>query len=87
LEQVVVPSTSPLAGRRMADCGIREQTGALVLALRPPDGGFESNPGGDSVLVVGSTLVVIGTTEQLGALDRCLRTGTGSPSTSGSGRG
>jgi len=77
LEQVVVPTTSPLAGRRMAECGIREHTGALVLALREPDGGFESNPGADSVLTAGSTLVVIGTPLQLGAVDRYLRTGAG----------
>jgi voltage-gated potassium channel len=83
LEQVVVPPTSPLAGRRMAECGIREQTGTLVLALRPPHGEFESNPGADSTLVAGSTLVVIGTPEQLVALDRCLQTGPGTPSTSG----
>lgn len=83
LEQVVVPTTSPLAGSRMADCGIRERTGALVLALRPPSGDFESNPGGDSVLVPGSTLVVIGTPDQLDALDRCLRAGPDPASTSG----
>jgi voltage-gated potassium channel len=82
LEQVVVPPSSPVAGRRMADCAIREQTGALVLALRPPDGEFESNPGGDSVLVGGSTMVVIGTPDQLGALDRGLRTGFSAASTS-----
>jgi len=75
LEQVVVPPSSPLAGRRMGECGIREQTGALVLALRPPEGEFESNPGPDSVLVAGSTLIVIGMPEQLGALDGCLRAG------------
>lgn len=77
LEQVVVPATSPVAGRRMADIGIRELTGALVLALREPGGEFESNPGGDAVLNAGCTLVVIGTPAQLGAVDRCLRTGPG----------
>lgn len=76
LEQIVVPASSPLADRRMGDCGIREHTGALVLALRASDGGFESNPGAESVLAGGATLVVIGTPNQLGAVDRYLRTGT-----------
>lgn len=77
LEQVVVAPDSPLAGRRMADVGVREHTGALVLAVRAPEGEFESNPGGDSVLAAGATLVVIGTPVQLAALDRYLRTGSG----------
>jgi voltage-gated potassium channel len=87
LEQVVVPSTSPIVGLPMAECRLREQTGALVLALRGLDGQFESNPGGDTVLVAGCTLVVIGTPEQLASLDRCLRAGPAAPpaSTSTSG--
>lgn len=86
LEQVVVPAASAIAGRRMAECRLREQTGALVLALRGPDGEFLSNPGGDAVLVAGATLVVIGTPDELAALDRLLSDGT-SVSTSGSRRG
>ena len=77
LEQVVVPEASPLADRTMGACGIREATGALVLALREPGGEFESNPGPDTVLRGGATLVVIGTPEQLDALDAHLRTGRG----------
>lgn len=80
LEQVVVPDASPLVGRTMGECGIREATGALVLALREPGGDFESNPGAETVLRAGATLVVIGTPDQLGALDGCLRTGAAPPS-------
>jgi voltage-gated potassium channel len=75
LEQVVVPDASPVAGSRIADCALRERTGVLVLALRSPDGHFESNPGPDSVLGAGSTLVVIGTPAQLADLDRTLAVG------------
>lgn len=73
LEQVVVPRNSPVAGRRIGECRLREETGALVLALRRPDGEFESNPDGDAVLVPGTTLVVIGTAEHHAALDACLQ--------------
>jgi len=82
LEQVVVPAASPLAGRRLAEGAIREETGVLVLALRPPDGEFTSNPGDDARLVAGATLVVIGTPGQLAALDRRLRPPSTPPSTS-----
>jgi len=77
LEQVVVPSDSPVAGTRVGESRLRERTGVLVLALRRPDGEFDSNPGADSVLAPGSTLVVIGTASQLAALDDCLRNGGG----------
>jgi voltage-gated potassium channel len=76
LEQVVVPTDSPIAGCRIGDCRLRERTGTLVLALRRPDGAFESNPGAEAVLVPGSTLIVIGTAEQLSTLDQCLQDGS-----------
>lgn len=79
LEQVVVPAESPVAGHRVGECRLRERTGALVLALRRPDGEFDSNPGADAVLSAGATLIVIGTAEQLASLDRCLREGTVGP--------
>jgi voltage-gated potassium channel len=75
LEQVVVPPESPIAGKRVGDCRLRETTGVLVLALRLPDGAFESNPGGDALLAPDATLIVIGTAEQLAALDECLQEG------------
>lgn len=86
LEQVVVPVASPVAGQKMADCRLRERTGALVLALRQPDGEFLSNPGGEAELVPGATLVVIGTPDELAALDALLRSGS-SGSTSSTRRG
>ncbi len=48
LEQVVVPAGSPVLGRRLGECGLREATGVLVLALRRPGGEFTSVAGGDA---------------------------------------
>lgn len=84
LEQVVVPSDSPVAGARLGECRLRERTGVLVLALRRADGEFESDPDAEATLAAGSTLVVIGTAAQLAALDDSLRSSgrEGSTSTS-----
>jgi voltage-gated potassium channel len=68
LEELVLPPGSPLAGATLGEAHLRARTGALVLALRQPDGAFVSNPGPDEVLGPGCTLIVIGTAAQLSAL-------------------
>jgi voltage-gated potassium channel len=68
LEEVEVPQHSPLVGTTLGEAHIRARTGALVLALRRPDGGFVSNPGPSVVLEPGVTLIVIGTSDQFEAL-------------------
>ncbi len=49
---------------------IRTRTGALVLALRQPDGAFVTNPPPDTILDAGQILVAFGTEQQLQALSR-----------------
>jgi voltage-gated potassium channel len=60
IEQVSLPAGSPLVGRRLADTKIRKNTDVLVIALRESDGTFTYNPGPETVLREGSTLVVLG---------------------------
>jgi voltage-gated potassium channel len=69
LEELVVPAHSPFTGVALGDAHVRARTGALVLALRLPDGTFLSNPAPDARLVDGVTLIAIGTDEQLAALE------------------
>lgn len=87
LEQVVVPEDAPVANAPLGASRLRERTGVLVLALRRPDGTFESNPGADAALTPGATLVVIGTPAQLRALDQCFQLGggNGAPAAPGGG--
>ena len=73
LEELVMPEGSTLEGVSLAAARIRETTGALLLALREPGGAFQSNPGGDTVLRPGDTLIAIGTSAQLEKLDHLLR--------------
>ena len=73
LEELLMPERSPLEGVNLATARIRETTGALLLALREPGGAFQSNPGGNTVLRAGDTLIAIGTGAQLESLDGLLR--------------
>lgn len=69
LEEIAVPDDSPLAGRSIRNAHIRDQTGALVLALREPDAAFITNPSPDHVMCGGQVLIAIGTKVELDALD------------------
>lgn len=58
-----IPADSPVAGRSLRAANFREQSGALVLALRSPDGTFSTNPTGDTVLEPHHVIIAIGTDE------------------------
>ncbi len=68
LEEVAVAAGSPLDGRSSSESRLRDRTGAMILAMREPDGGFLGNPSSSSVVHAGQVLIAIGTDEQLTAL-------------------
>ena len=68
LEEVPLPTGSPLAGHSLRDAHIRDSTGALILALRDAGGAFATNPPPETVLEAGQILIAIGTEGQLKAL-------------------
>lgn len=70
LQEFDVTDRSPIGGRSLRDAHVRDETGALVLALRNPTGDFVTNPPPESVLEAGQVLIAIGTPDQLAALDR-----------------
>jgi voltage-gated potassium channel len=65
LSEMPIVDGSPLAGKSLLDAAIRERTGALVLALREPDGQFVTRPTADAVIRPGHVLIVIGTPDEL----------------------
>lgn len=69
LEEVELTAGSPIAGQTLRNAHVRDHTGALVLALRPPDGGFTTNPPPETVMEEGHILIAIGTPAQLTALE------------------
>ena len=54
LEEVLVPHGSAIAGQTIRDAHLRDRTGALVLALREDDGGFNTNPSPDTTIAARS---------------------------------
>jgi voltage-gated potassium channel len=70
LEELVVSDASSLAGRTIRTAHLRDRTGALVLAIRRPQGDFITNPSPEDMITSGDVLISVGTAEQLEALAR-----------------
>jgi len=68
LEELTVSDVSPLSGATLRSAHLRDRTGALVLAIRRPDGTFVTNPSPEDTIEAGDVLISVGTAEQLGAL-------------------
>lgn len=58
-----ISAESPIAGKTLREANMREATGALVLALRSPDGSFTTNPTGDTVVQSNDVVIAVGTAE------------------------
>jgi voltage-gated potassium channel len=71
VEELLVPSSSKVLGRTLADSGIRE-AGANVLAIRKRSGQLRINPPDNQVLESDDLLVAIGTKQQMSAAERLL---------------
>jgi voltage-gated potassium channel len=78
LEEVEVPTGSPLAGQTLRSARIHDRTGTLVLAMRHPDREFRTNPPPTAQIEGGEILIVIGDSGQVAAL-RALAAETGPP--------
>lgn len=70
LEEVVISPRSGIAGKKLSEARIPEQTGLVVLALRrKSEDKFKFNPGSGEILNDGDTMVVLGTNEQVEQLN------------------
>jgi voltage-gated potassium channel len=70
LHEIAIPDGSAIVRKNLAEAGIRDKSGAVVLAIQKSGGSFELQPNASSVINGGDTLVVIGTQEQIEALER-----------------
>lgn len=68
LAEIAVGEDSVLRDRSIRESHLRDQTGALVLAIRSPSGVFRTNPDPETVLGVGDVLIAVGTVDQLDQL-------------------
>lgn len=71
VEELLVPPSSKLLGRSLADSGILD-AGANVLAVRKRSGQLRINPPNAQVLESDDLLVAIGTRQQMSAAERLL---------------
>jgi voltage-gated potassium channel len=68
LEELPVSATSRLKGKSLYAARLRDETGALVLAIRRPDGSFVTNPSPDQIVEAGDVLIGVGAADELRAL-------------------
>ena len=68
MQEFDVPPDSALANKTLRDANLREERGALVLALRSPTGVFTTNPTGDTLIVPRHIIIAVGTDEDLSRL-------------------
>lgn len=74
LDEVVVHRDTPLAGKTLGECRLRETTGCTVMALRRASGGgFVSNPDPQTRLAAGDVLIVLGAPDELERLQALAR--------------
>lgn len=70
LEQAAIPPGSHFAGQSLAELRIPQRTGLIVLALQRPTAGTPPiyNPGPETQLEAGDTMIVMGSSEQIDQL-------------------
>ncbi len=76
MEELLIPEGSSLVGVKLRDTTIRDETDALVIALRQPDGSFLYNPPSTARLEAGMTLVLLAKTGDVKRLRQRLAEGT-----------
>jgi voltage-gated potassium channel len=68
MQEFDVPPESALAGKTLRGANLREESGALLLAVRSPEGEFTTNPRGDTVIEPHHVIIAVGTDEDLARL-------------------
>ncbi len=68
IEEIRVSDASALKDKTIAECHIRQRTGANILAVRRPGGKTFTSLGGEFVLMAGDVMIVLGTPQQLESL-------------------
>jgi len=69
LAEIEVRDTCAAAGQTIRALRIRHETGAIVVALRKPDGSFDTTPEPDTPIEVGDVLIGVGSPDEIQALE------------------
>lgn len=70
VEELRIPKHSPLVGVSIREAGIRERSGANVLAVEDPDRGILTAPSPDHRLEGGIAVILVGTRDQVLAAEQ-----------------
>lgn len=65
MDELAVEEGSILAGRTLEKSGIRDQSGAVIIAIKDAEGELHTNPARDAVLCPRHVLIAVGTVAQL----------------------
>jgi voltage-gated potassium channel len=68
-EEIEVKESCREAGKTIRELRIRQQTGAMIVALRKRDGTFDTTPTPDATLDAGDVMIAAGTPEELRSLE------------------
>ncbi|MFT6293477.1 MAG: voltage-gated potassium channel [Ilumatobacter sp.] len=68
MREFTIPADSRVAHKTLREANLSEESGALVLALRSPDGRFTTNPPGDTVIEPDQVIIAVGTDEDFDRL-------------------
>ena len=68
ISEVTVTASSEFADRTIRESGIREKSGATVIAIKSRGGALTSSPAPDIEIREGDVLITVGTPRQLEAL-------------------
>jgi voltage-gated potassium channel len=68
-EEIEVTNACGQAGKTIRDLQVRQQTGAMIIALRKQDGSFDTTPAPDARLDEGDILIAVGTPDELRLLE------------------
>jgi len=69
LEEIEVTPTCSRAGQTIRDLRVRDETGAIIVALRKRDGSFDTTPSPDARIEVGDVLIGVGTPQEIRMLE------------------
>jgi voltage-gated potassium channel len=73
MEEIELTHASENAGKTIRELRVGRETGALIVALRKPDGSFDTTPSADAVLEPGDVIIAVGTSSELKALEDLFR--------------
>jgi voltage-gated potassium channel len=73
MEEIELTHASENAGKTIRELRIGRETGALIVALRKPDGTFDTTPSADAALDPGDVIIAVGTAAELRSLEEMFK--------------